>query len=189
VLHVSAAGQQRRFRLIRGMSGLPHIATAERTCRHRCSGPISIIRSTENGSSGCVRIGVYVGAGFKPAPAVILRGGRMIQRTSRERRLPKQGGFETRPYKSPDFVRCLAKESPSGQRGLPLWVKTGKAQTEQMSSGLPPTADIEVRGWHVSVGPRTAASTCNKIGALCSVVHIRSLGMTLHSSCRVGCLP
>jgi len=28
---------------------------------------------------------------------------------SRERRLPREGGFETRPYKSPDFVRWLAK--------------------------------------------------------------------------------
>src|SRR5258708_3586835 len=32
-------GQSRRFRLVRGMSGLPLIATAERTCRHRRSGP------------------------------------------------------------------------------------------------------------------------------------------------------
>src|ERR1700731_4471807 len=42
----------------------------------------------------------------------ILRGGRMTQRTSRERFLPKQGGFKTRPYKSPDL--CAA----SRKRGL-----------------------------------------------------------------------
>jgi hypothetical protein len=46
----------------------------------------------------------------------ILRGGRMTQRTSRERFLPKQGGFETRPYKSPDLcVRRAAALSPSAQ--------------------------------------------------------------------------
>src|ERR1700722_4173967 len=44
----------------------------------------------------------------------ILRGGRMTPRTSRKRFLPKQGGFKTRPYKSPDL--CAA----SRKRGL--WV-------------------------------------------------------------------
>ena len=29
-------------------------------------------------------------------------------------------------------------------------------------SGLPPTADIGGRGWHVSVGPEAAVSNCNK---------------------------
>jgi hypothetical protein len=33
------------------------------------------------------------------------------------------------------------------------WVKTGKAQTEQMFSGLPPIADIALRGWHFRIGP------------------------------------
>jgi hypothetical protein len=38
----------------------------------------------------------------------------MTQRTSRERFLPKQGGFETRPYKSPDLcVRRAVALSPS----------------------------------------------------------------------------
>jgi hypothetical protein len=38
------------------------------------------------------------------------------ERTSRERFLPKQGGFETRPYKSPDLcVRRAAALSPSAQ--------------------------------------------------------------------------
>jgi hypothetical protein len=31
----------------------------------------------------------------------------MTRRTSRERFLPKQGGFETRPYKSPDLGAAL----------------------------------------------------------------------------------
>ena len=31
----------------------------------------------------------------------------MTQRTSGERFLPKQGGFETRPYKSPDLGAAL----------------------------------------------------------------------------------
>jgi hypothetical protein len=40
----------------------------------------------------------------------------MTQRPSRERFLPKQGGFETRPYKSPDLcVRRAAAPSPSAQ--------------------------------------------------------------------------
>jgi hypothetical protein len=35
-----------------------------------------------------------------------------------------------------------------------LSVKTGKAQNEQMFSGLPPTADIGEGDCHVSVGPQ-----------------------------------
>jgi hypothetical protein len=46
----------------------------------------------------------------------ILRGGRMTQRTSRVRFLLRQGGFETRPYKSPDLrARRAAALSPSVQ--------------------------------------------------------------------------
>src|SRR5260370_566933 len=43
---MSLAGQQRRFRPVRGMSGLPLLATAERTCRHRHSGPEGDIRAS-----------------------------------------------------------------------------------------------------------------------------------------------
>jgi hypothetical protein len=40
----------------------------------------------------------------------------MTQRTPRERFLPKQGGFETRPYKPPDLcMRRAAALSPSAQ--------------------------------------------------------------------------
>jgi hypothetical protein len=53
---------------------------------------------------------------FALTSRTILRGGRMTQRTSRERFLPKQGWFETHPYKSPDLcVRCAAALSPSAQ--------------------------------------------------------------------------
>jgi len=38
----------------------------------------------------------------------------------REPLLRKQGGFETRPYKSPDALRCLPKEAPLDTCGLPL---------------------------------------------------------------------
>jgi hypothetical protein len=53
---------------------------------------------------------------FALTSRTILRGGRMTQRTSRERFLPKQGGFETRPYKSPDLcVGRAAALSPSAR--------------------------------------------------------------------------
>jgi hypothetical protein len=40
----------------------------------------------------------------------------MTQRTSRERSPSRQGGFETRPYKSPDLcMRRAAALSPSAQ--------------------------------------------------------------------------
>src|SRR5258708_7719712 len=39
-------------------------------------------------------------------------------------------------------------------RSCRKWVKTGKAQTEHMFSGPPPTADIGERDWRVSVGPQ-----------------------------------
>jgi hypothetical protein len=46
--------------------------------------------------------------------ANILRGGRKTQRTSRERFLPKQGGFETRPTNLP-ICACAVPLSPSAQ--------------------------------------------------------------------------
>ena len=42
-------------------------------------------------------------------PRTILRGGRTTQRTSRERFLLWQGGFETRPYKSHDLCAASRK--------------------------------------------------------------------------------
>jgi hypothetical protein len=33
------------------------------------------------------------------------------------------------------------------------WVRSGKALTEQMSSGSPPKADVDRRGWHIRLGP------------------------------------
>ena len=36
-----------------------------------------------------------------------------------------------------------------------LWVRSGKALTEQMSSGSPPKADVGRRGWHIRLGPGT----------------------------------
>jgi hypothetical protein len=45
---------------------------------------------------------------FALTSRTILRSGRMTQRTSREF-LPTQGGFETRPYKSPDLCDALRK--------------------------------------------------------------------------------
>jgi hypothetical protein len=41
------------------------------------------------------------------------------------------------------------KNIVEGQR----WVKPGNTYDEQMFSGLPPTADIDERNWHVPVGP------------------------------------
>jgi hypothetical protein len=46
-------------------------------------------------------------------------------------------------------VHCGAGLDPANDR----LVRTGKAQTKHMFSGLPQTADIEVRDCHVSVGP------------------------------------
>src|ERR1700720_4671779 len=60
----------------------------------------------------------------------MLRGGRMTQRTSRERFLPKQGGFKTRPYKSPDL--CAA----SRKRGLWASADSIAAQTSLPGKGL-----------------------------------------------------
>src|SRR5712675_1764506 len=34
-----------------------------------------------------------------------------------------------------------------------LSVRSGKALTEQMSSGSPPKADVGRRGWHIRLGP------------------------------------
>src|SRR5437764_1387625 len=82
---------------------------------------------------------------FALTSRIILRGGRTTQRTSRERYLPKQGGFETRPYHG--------KERPRGTHGLPLRVKTGKTQDEHMFSGLPRTAGIGERDCHLLVWP------------------------------------
>jgi hypothetical protein len=45
---------------------------------------------------------------FALTSRIILRSGRMTLTTSRERRLPRDGGFETRPYKSPDL--CAPRE-------------------------------------------------------------------------------
>ena len=60
-----------------------------------------------------------VQASFKPRhnqTDPLPRGGRMTQKTFREQFLPTQGGFETRPYKSPDLrVRRAAALSPSAQ--------------------------------------------------------------------------
>ena len=41
------------------------------------------------------------------------------QRTSRERCLPKQGGFETRPYKSPDLCAVSRKKDPMDRSRRP----------------------------------------------------------------------
>jgi hypothetical protein len=46
---------------------------------------------------------------FAITSRIILRGGRMTRTISRERRLPKQGGFETRPYKSPNLCAASRK--------------------------------------------------------------------------------
>ena len=45
----------------------------------------------------------------------------IVMPKSRERYLPKQGGFETRPYH--------AKERPLGTQGLPLGVRSGGPST------------------------------------------------------------
>jgi hypothetical protein len=40
----------------------------------------------------------------------------MTQRISRERCVPKEGGFETRPYEPPDCASLRQKEAPVGFR-------------------------------------------------------------------------
>jgi hypothetical protein len=42
---------------------------------------------------------------FALTSRIVLRRGRMALTISRERRLPREGAFQTRPYKSPAFVR------------------------------------------------------------------------------------
>jgi hypothetical protein len=42
------------------------------------------------------------------------------------------------------------------------WVKTGKAQSEQMFSDLPPITDIAQRGWHGRKVPTAAVSNRSK---------------------------
>src|SRR3984893_4669250 len=57
----------------------------------------------------------------------------MTQRTSRERFLPKQGGFKTRPYKSPDL--CAA----SRKRGL-----SASARSEIGNAHAPTIKDLDI---------------------------------------------
>src|SRR6516165_1581091 len=81
--------------------------------RSRRDGPDSTYAMQQHGPMSWMDRG-YVGAGFKPARALrsrtIRRGGRMTQRTSREHLLRKQGGFESRPYESPDPGALSATE-------------------------------------------------------------------------------
>jgi len=47
-------------------------------------------------------------------------------------------------------------------RFQPLVVSGGKAQSEQMFSGLPPKADIERHDWYVRFVPEAAVSNRSK---------------------------
>ena len=49
---------------------------------------------------------------FALTSRIILRGGRMTRRTSHERCLAKQGGFETRPYNVFRFAPCVTRYAP-----------------------------------------------------------------------------
>jgi hypothetical protein len=69
-------------------------------------------------------IEVHVGAGFQPAlaqqaPTEILRGGRMTQIISRERCVPREVGFETRPD-MPRYAGSRARRSAAACRGLSM---------------------------------------------------------------------
>ena len=44
---------------------------------------------------------------FALTSRIILRSGRMILTISRQGRLPREGGFETRPYKSPALENVI----------------------------------------------------------------------------------
>jgi hypothetical protein len=44
----------------------------------------------------------------------------MTHRISRERCLPQQGGFETRPYKLADLCALSRKKDPLSTHGLPV---------------------------------------------------------------------
>src|SRR6516165_9681990 len=77
----------------------------------------------------------------------IPRGGRMTRRTSRERFLPKQGGFETRPYKSPDLgAAMIASIAPdryaagNGAGGVPRSSINSRRQSYSSSGVLSSTA-------------------------------------------------
>jgi len=62
------------------------------------------------------------------------------------------------------FVALHCGHRASG-RGLD-WVKTGKAQNEQMLSGLPPIPDIARRGWHGRKVPKADSCTAAKMRAI-----------------------
>src|SRR5215467_2031376 len=71
-----------------------------------------------------------------------------------------------------------ATDAPNGSRSpalsakrslnvllCPLWVISGKAQTEHIMSALPPKADIERHEWHVCFVPEAAVSRCSNTHA------------------------
>jgi hypothetical protein len=66
--------------------------------------------------------------------------------------LPKDAGVQCRAGSRRAETGCAAATGNSGQS--PLWVKTGKAQREQMFSALPLKADIAEHGRHVRLVPK-----------------------------------
>jgi hypothetical protein len=90
------------------------------SCRGRVSNPRWRNRRGPSGGSVAIASTLFAARrrwiAFALTSRTILRGGQMTQRTSRERSLSRQGGFETRPYKSPDLcMRRAAALSPSAQ--------------------------------------------------------------------------
>jgi hypothetical protein len=85
---LSARGQQRRVRPHREIVRQPDAISAA-CCRQTAFEVRTLYRAYAQPHRR------------NPPPTSVLRNGRMTQRTYRERCLPKQDGFETRPYKSP----------------------------------------------------------------------------------------
>ena len=89
-------------------------------------------RTRPSGGSGAItstldRIRAYIAR-------TILRGGRTTQRISRERFLRKQGGFETRPYRS-DWVWPAAVRYFYGIVAWPRVASSQRAASRQWSDG------------------------------------------------------
>ena len=69
---------------------------------------------------------------------------------SRERRLPREGGFETRPYKSADLCSASAKEV--------IWTSEGSSALGQIWRSLSALASPEsLLAWNDSAGSFPAA--------------------------------
>jgi hypothetical protein len=58
----------------------------------------------------------------------------------------RRGGFETRPYKSPDLCAVLRKTGPLGTLGLPVWVQFLEPRPPSVAGWQTGTMELDEAG-------------------------------------------